>query len=130
MMRRRRIKEQIQAGFDAWILKKRLKARAPIKRKRAGKPRNGRVVDENYMAWLATRPALVSGPGRITIHHVRRFGEPKNDRRTVPLPSSLHSIQENARTSVEALGREGFQAYHQVDFEAAIVSYNEQYQAL
>jgi phosphoribosylformimino-5-aminoimidazole carboxamide ribonucleotide (ProFAR) isomerase len=48
----------------------------------------------------------------------------------VPLPSSLHSIQENARTSVEALGREGFQAYHQVDFEAAIVSYNEQYQAL
>jgi len=69
-------------------------------------------------------------PGRITIHHVRRFGEPKNDRRTVPLPSSLHSIQENARTSVEALGREGFQAYHQVDFEAAIVSYNEQYQAL
>ena len=102
--------------------------RTPVKKKRAGGPRRGRVVDRAYMAWLATQPPLVSGPGRITIHHVRRLGEQKNDRRTVPLPSSMHFIQENAVTSVEAM-KKHFEAYHGVYFEAAIVKYNAQYEA-
>lgn len=92
------------------------------------KPRRGRVVDPKYMAWLATQPPLVFGPGRITIHHVRRFGEQKNDRRTVPLPASLHMIQDGPYTSIEALGKRKFEARYGVDLEAAIVRYNARYE--
>jgi len=101
--------------------------RTPVKKRRSGPPRRGRVHDPEYMAWLATQPPLVSGPGRITVHHVRRSGEQKNDRRTVPLPSSMHFIQENPITSVEAM-KTKFEAYHGVDFEGAIVGYNQQYE--
>lgn len=99
------------------------KRAAPVKRRR-GKPRRGRVVDREYMAWLATQPPLVSGPGRITIHHVRRYGEQKDDRRTVPLPASLHMIQDGPYTSIEALGKAKFEKRYGVDLEAAIVRYN------
>jgi hypothetical protein len=126
---RRRTREEMQADFDAWILKGRMKkARKPPKRRRPGPPRRGRVVDEKYMEWLATQPPLVSGPGPLTIHHVRRFGEAKNDRRTVPLAASRHLIQHGPRFSIEVLGKAKFEARYGVDLEAAIVRYNQQYE--
>jgi hypothetical protein len=86
------------------------------------------LKDSKYMAWLATQPPLVPGPGRVTIHHVRRFGAVKNDRRTIPLPQSRHQIQWDAEgTSIEALGFTGFEQFWGVDIEAAITAYNEQY---
>lgn len=96
--------------------------------KRRTTPRRGRLVDAGYMAWLATQPPLVPGPGRMTIHHVRRYGEQKNDRRTVPLPASLHLIQDGPYTSIEALGKRKFEVMYGVDLEAAIIRYNEQYE--
>jgi hypothetical protein len=101
--------------------------RTPLKRRRS-KPRRGRIVDKEYLAWMANQPPLVTGPGRITIHHVRRFGEPKNDRRTVPLPASLHMIQDGPHTSIEALGKAKFEKRYGVDLEAAIVKYNATYE--
>lgn len=105
-----------------------MKARAPIKKRRSGGPRRGRLVDPEYMAWLATQPPLVCGNGRLTIHHVRRCGEPKNDRRTIPLPEDKHLIQHGPHTSIEALGKEKFEALYGVDLEAAIVDYNRRYE--
>jgi hypothetical protein len=113
---RRNLKGQRDKTIKRW---------APIKKR--SRPRINRLVDRDYMAWLATQPPLVSGAGRITIHHVRRCGEMKNDRRTVPLPSSMHFIQENSYDSVEAM-KKTFEAHHGVDFELAIVRYNAQYQ--
>jgi hypothetical protein len=102
--------------------------RTQVKKRRSGPPRRGRRVDRDYMAWLATQPPLVSGPGRITIHHVRRFGEQKDDRRTVPLPASLHLIQDGPHSSIEALGKRAFQQRYGVDLEVAIVKYNERFE--
>ena len=146
LWRRKRTREQLQADLDAWILKGRIKAqkerfnkakaiallesqkaRTPVKKRRPGPPRRGRVLDPKYMAWLATQPPLVSGPGRMTIHHVRRLGEQKDDRRTVPLPASLHLIQEGPHFSIEALGKAKFEARFGVDLEAAILAYNDRY---
>ena len=128
MIRRRRTKEQMQADFDAWILKGRMKeARTPVKRKRSGGPRKGRVVDEKYLAWIAARPCMISGR-RSTVHHVRFCGSPKNDRRTLPLAPEYHQIQPGPHTSIEALGKAKFEARYGVDIESAIAKYNEQYQ--
>jgi hypothetical protein len=104
-----------------------LKRGAP-KRKRSG-TRRGRIRDTKYMAWLAAQPPMVPGPGRMTIHHVRRFGALKNDRRTIPLPQSRHQLQwDMDGTSIEALGFDGFERYYAVDIEAAIVAYSERYE--
>ena len=94
--------------------------------KRRSKQRRGRIVDKDYLAWMAKQPALV-GYGRVTLHHVRRFGEPKDDRRVVPLPAAYHMIGWGSRTAIEALGKDGFQKRFGVDLEAAIVRYNERY---
>jgi len=96
-------------------------------RPKRGTPRRGRVVDTDYLAWMAKQPPLV-GYGPVTVHHVRRFGEPKDDRRTVPLPAAYHMIGYGSRTAIEALGKEKFQARFGIDLEAAIIRYNERYE--
>jgi hypothetical protein len=72
---------------------------------------------------------MIRGQG-ATVHHVRRFGEPKNDRRTVPLAPEYHLIQHGPRTSIEALGKAKFEALYGVDLEAKIVEYNRAYDYL
>src|SRR5579864_132236 len=50
------------------------------------KPRKGRFRDQAYLDWLHTQPSILpyhdvfcrAWACRITVHHVRRFGEPKN----------------------------------------------------
>ena len=81
--------------------------------------RRGRIVDKAYLAWIASLPCLVSGK-RATVHHVRRYGEPKDDRRTVPLAPEYHMIGYGSRTSIEALGKKKFEARHGIDLEPAI----------
>ncbi len=104
----------------------------PPKRKRIpakrAKPRAGRVHDRIYLRWLAMQPPLVPGAGRLTIHHVRRYGEPKDDRRTVPLPASLHMRGDEVPgiPCVER-GKAVFEKFHGVDLEAAILDYNARY---
>lgn len=90
--------------------------------------RRGRVVDTVYLAWIAQQPCLISGR-RATVHHVRRYGEPKDDRRTLPLAPEYHMIQNGPRTSIEALGKAKFEARYGVNLEASIVRYNQRYEA-
>jgi hypothetical protein len=97
-----------------------------VKAKR-GKPRRGRLTDKAYLAWMAKQACMISG-ARATVHHVRRYGEPKNDKRTLPLAPEYHMIQNGPRTSIEALGKAKFEARYGVDLEAAIVRYNELYE--
>jgi hypothetical protein len=90
------------------------------------RPRRGRERDPLYLAWLAQQTCLVCRQP-ATVHHVRRYGEPKQDRRTVPLCPTHHQIQAGPYCSIEALGKRKFEAAFGVDLEAAIVSYNERY---
>ncbi len=59
-------------------------------------PRRGRVLDPIYLAWVLTQSSIVRTHDPkcrgcwITIHHVRRFGEPKSDLRIVPLWACRH----------------------------------------
>ena len=93
---------------------------------RRSKPRRGRVVDKAFLAWMAAQPCMISGR-RATVHHVRRCGEPKDDRRTLPLAPEYHLIQHGPKTSIEALGKAKFEARYRVNLEAAILEYNARY---
>jgi hypothetical protein len=94
---------------------------------RRGKTRRGRGVDKDYLAWMARQPCMISGR-RATVHHVRRCGEGKDDRRTLPLAPEYHLIQHRPRTSIEALGKRKFEARYSVDLEASIKRYNARYE--
>ena len=103
------------------------KLRKPIKKRRSGGPRRGRVVDKAYMVWLATQPPLIPGKLFLTFHHVRRNGEQKNDRRTVLLHAE-HHLHDFGKYSIERIGKEKFEAMFRVDLEAAIVKQNARYE--
>lgn len=120
--------------------------RTPIKRRtrpkaRRAKPRRGRVRDPHYLEFIAQQPCIVTGERPVTVHHVRRFGEPKDDTRTVPLVARLHMLTHETPSrhwfDVERVetwnapvlgigpcverGKEVFQAYWNVDLEAEIL---------
>jgi hypothetical protein len=97
--------------------------RVQISRRRT-MPRRGRLVDREYLAWLVAQGCMISGRP-ATVHHVRRYGSPKDDRRTLPLAPEFHLIQHGPMTSIEALGKAGFEARYSVDLEAEILKYNE-----
>lgn len=99
--------------------------RSPIRRRRA-KLRCGRVVDPAYKAWLASQGCMLSGRP-ATLHHVRRFGEPKNDRRTLPLAPEYHFHSAGAH-SIERLGKRQFERLHRINLEIKIQEYNARYE--
>jgi uncharacterized CHY-type Zn-finger protein len=108
--------------------------RSAVRKKRKGPPRRGRVVDKDYLAWIAQQLCIAYWPpftchGRITVHHVRRFGEQKHDRRTIPL-CEAHHLHDYGPYSIERLGKEEFEAQHGIDIEAAIQEYNRQYESM
>lgn len=70
---------------------------------------------------------MISGEP-ATVHHVRRFGESKNDRRTLPLAERYHLIGFGPYTSIEALGKAEFQRRYEVNLENAILDYNARYE--
>lgn len=102
--------------------------RSPIRKRRPGPPRRGRLVDRKYLAWLAQQPGVVLGERPITIHHVRFCGSPKDDRRTLPIEYGYHQIQEGW-ASIEALGKETWEELHGVDIEQSISAYQARYLA-
>lgn len=117
--------------------------RSLVRRKRLGGPRRGRVLDKAFLAWMHTQPCLVFARAEranasqsqvriltmcgewLTVHHVRFFGSPKDDRRTLALCSHHHLHM--WPLSIERLGKERFQEMFHVDIEAAITDYNERY---
>lgn len=102
-----------------------------MKRKRS-KPRRGRVINKPYLAWIHTLPCAAHRGkcgiwgGAVTAHHVRRYGEPKNDLRTIPLCACAH-LYEMGSHSIERIGKEAFQKFFAVDIEALIVELNNRY---
>jgi len=114
-----------------------VKRSAPIKRtalKRSTKPipkkrksvRRGRVVDRDFLAWLHTQPGVVFGGRTHSVHHVREFGSPKHDRRTLPLEFGYHQIHEGP-DSIESMGKQKWQEKHGVDIEGEIERLNRMY---
>lgn len=104
----------------------RIKRSAPPRKKRKG-VRRGRIVDQAYLAWMGQQYPLV-GSGPVTLHHVNLYGSPKNDRRVVPLPAEFH-LYEFGMECIERLGKAKFQERFGIDLEAAILDYNERYDA-
>ena len=99
--------------------------RSRVRRRRA-KLRRGHVVDPAYKAWVAQDGCMISGRP-ATIHHVRRFGEPKDDHRILPLAPEYH-FHAHGPESVEALGKAKFERRHGVNLEAKIKEYRERYE--
>ena len=99
-----------------------------IQRRR--KPRQGRVVDKEYLGFIAQQPCIVTGDRGVTIHHVRRWGSPKDDRRTVPLVAELHMRTHEfpGQLCVER-GKRIFEAFWGVDLEREIERLNALYLA-
>jgi len=101
-------------------------------RRRRFKARRGRIVDEAYCEWMRdTQPCMVTGRRPVTLHHVRRYGEPKDDRRIVPLIPSLHMLTDEipGLPCVER-GKQVFESFWCVNLEASIVRYNLEYEAI
>lgn len=89
------------------------------------------MVDKDYLAWMHERICLCSfkAPicsGRITVHHVRTLGSPKNDRRVLTL-CEAHHLHDFSDYSIERLGKAKFQDLYAVDIETEILRYNEAY---
>lgn len=84
--------------------------------------------DPKYLEWIASLPCLVSGKRPVTVHHVRFFGSPRDDRRTVPLVASLH-MRTNETPGLPCVerGKKIFEAFWKVDLEDAIRIYNRLY---
>lgn len=107
--------------------------RTPVRKKRS-KPRRGRVIDKAFLSWMAMQPCLVHGwgcgtaLGWLTIHHVRDYGSPKNDRRTLRLCVTTHQQIASKTQSIEALGKDAWEKLHHVSIEAAIADYNSRYE--
>ena len=108
-----------------------IKRSAPLRKHRLG-VRRGRVVDRKYLAWVAEQPCCVSGcyvldGERVTVHHVREFGSPKNDHRTIPLLARYHLATVGGRHSIEVLGKVAFQVLYDIEITDVIASLNASY---
>lgn len=126
------------------IKRKSFLKRSSVRKKRLGPPRRGRVVDVDFIEWMhQTQPCLVFTAlintvriperrcqGRLTVHHVRECGSPKNDRRTIKLCEAHHLIGSDQGASIERLGKTAFEKRHGVNIEAAITEYNRQYERM
>lgn len=100
----------------------------PVPRRR-GKPRKGRIVDKKRWEFVSTQPCFVTGERPATVHHVRRFGEPKSDLRIVPLVARLHMRGDEipGQPCVER-GKKIFEEYWGVNLEAAVLHFYELYE--
>ena len=106
-------------------------------RARRPTPRQGRIRDTKYLAWVHEQPPLVlehdpACIGRpycyLTAHHVKEHpGSPKNDRRAVPLWRCHHQLA-FGKFTVEH-GREAWEERYGIDLELAIHELRQEYLA-
>lgn len=94
-------------------------------------PRKGPIKDPEYVKWVAeTQPCIVTGRKDVTIHHVRRYGSPKNDTIIVPLVAELHMLTHcRIGTVCAEHGKAAFYAVHGVDLEYEAWRLRKQYEA-
>lgn len=100
-----------------------------MKKKRA-EPRRGRAKDPKFLSWMSKQPCLVTGELPATTHHIRSFGSPKDDRRTIRLVGRLHMLTHETPgfCCIERIGKQAFEKFYQIDIEAAIKDYSERYE--
>src|SRR6267142_2138 len=103
--------------------------RTPVRKKRKGPPRRGRVIDADYKAFIAAQPCMVCIKGRTErgipqasrteVAHVgtRGLSIKCSDRETVPLCSHHHRT---LKTSIHMIGKTAFEKLHRINIEAAI----------
>lgn len=93
--------------------------------------RNRTGKDKKYLAWLHLQPSIVTGKISLlmTVHHVRRFGDLRDDRRGVPLERELHQLdwRVKGQPCVEE-GKALFERFWGIDLEAAIEKLNDLYE--
>ncbi len=79
------------------------------------KPRKGRVIDRNRMAWAVQKCCQITGEFPATTHHVREFGSPKDDTKIIRLAAHLH-MKTAARPGIPCIedGKELFEKFHGV----------------
>lgn len=102
-------------------------------KKRRSKPRRGVAKDPAYLSYIGGLPCLLvdffvpsTCEGRLTVHHVRANGSPKNDRDTVPL-CEAHHLHDFGSQSIERMGKRKWQEYFSVDLCATIAQLQEEY---
>jgi hypothetical protein len=71
-----------------------------------------------YLAWVSRFPCAACSMRPVHVHHVRRHGERRDDRRVVPLCWSHHLWE--SPVGIHRLGRQAFQARFGVNLEALI----------
>lgn len=64
--------------------------------------------------------------GRLTIHHIRDHGSPKDDTKTIPLCEGHHQ-HDFSMFAIERLGKVKFEQYAGLNLQALIKYYNETY---
>ncbi len=110
--------------------------RTPIKRKRPGKPRRGRIIDEDYKAFIAAQRCCICAlynhgdqaqltPTEVAHVGVRGLGQKCSDRETIPLCAYDHREGSNSH---HVLGK-AFWAHHGLDRDKLIAKYQEAYAA-
>lgn len=99
--------------------------RSPIRKKRTGPPRRGRIISPGFMAMVRERGCILSKrhnhycDGPTQFHHVRLAGSPRDDTRGIGLCPYLH-LHGAGLYSIERLGKRGFEEYWAVDLEVEI----------
>jgi hypothetical protein len=61
------------------------------------------------------------------VHHVRRFGEQKSDRRALPMCEGAHLYQAS-QFSIERIGKVKFEQRFAINLEAEIVEHNTRFE--
>lgn len=108
-------------------------------KKRRSKPRRGRVHDPDFVAFVAATGICIvkllapeieswtgySCRGRLTIHHVREYGSPKDDRKILLLCEGHHQ-HDFGEYCIER-GKKRFEQTFGIDIQKQIATYNEDY---
>lgn len=94
------------------------------------KPRRGRVRDIPYLDWMATQPCCITGEWPATTHHVRKWGSPKDDTRTIRLVARLHMLpcEIPGQPCIER-GKAQFEKRYGISIEAEIAKARARYEA-
>ena len=92
------------------------------------KPRRGRIRDRARLAWCAGLPCCITGERPVTVHHVRKFGSPKDDTRIIPLVARLHLRGKElpSQPCIER-GKAIFERFWHTDIEALVRHYQNRY---
>lgn len=107
----------------------------PIPKRRLGPPRRGRVSHRKFIQWMhETQPCLVAAKGfggcrgRLTFHHLRKHGAPKDDRKGLIL-CEAHHLHDFGPDAIER-GKEQFEQKFRLSIDVEAQRYWDLYQTV